>query len=124
MKKGDLILIAALAVLALASWLYINGLQSERLTALIKQDGVLLYSIDLFDVQEPYQIRVEDGHSGYNIIEVDRGRIRIVEANCPNQIDVLQGWISDPHESLVCLPHRLVVTIKAQTKPEVDGIVR
>lgn len=124
MKKGDIVLIALLGVLGLASWLYINSLKSDRVAALILQDGVVIHEIDLSTVQEPFQIRVEDGQAGYNIIEIERGRVRVVEANCPEQVDVLQGWISEPHQSLVCLPHRLVVKIKAQEKSGVDGIVR
>lgn len=124
MKKGDIVLIALLGVLALASWLYINSLKSDRVTALVLQDGVVIHEIDLSTVPEPFQIRVEDGQGGYNVIEVERGRIRVREANCPEQVDVLQGWISEPHQSLVCLPHRLVVKIQAQEKSGVDGIVR
>ena len=124
MKKGDVILIALLAVLGMSSWLYINSLKSDRVTALVLQDGVVIHEIDLSTVEEPWQVRVDDGQGGYNIIEVERGRIRVVEANCPEQVDVLQGWISEPHQSLVCLPHRLVVKIQAQEQSGVDGIVR
>ncbi|NLY54860.1 MAG: NusG domain II-containing protein [Firmicutes bacterium] len=124
MKKGDLVLIAALAILFVGSWMYIKGMGSDQVTAIVLQDGVVIHEIDLSNVNEPYQIRVENEQGGYNIIEVDRGRIRVVEANCPEQVDVLQGWISEPHESLVCLPHRLVVKIQAQPKSDVDGIVR
>lgn len=124
MKKGDLILIASLGILALLSWLYINGLKADKVTALVIQDGVVIHEIDLSDIDKPYQIRVDDGQGGYNIIEAAKGKVRVIEANCPEQVDVLQGWISDPHQSLVCLPHRLVVKIKAQEKSGVDGIVR
>lgn len=124
MKKGDLVLIALLAVLGLSSWLYINSLKSDRVKALVLQDGVVIHEIDLSTVQQPWQVTVDDGQGGYNVIEVERGRIRVREANCLEQVDVLQGWISEPHQSLVCLPHRLVVKIQAQAKTGVDGIVR
>lgn len=124
MKKGDLILIALLVILASGGWLYINSLKTDRVMALVIQNGVVIHEIDLAAVQEPTQLRVEDGRGGYNIIEIERNRIRVLEANCPEQVDVLQGWISEPHHSLICLPHRLVIKIQAQTKTNVDGIVR
>lgn len=124
MKKGDLILLISVGLLTVASFIYINSLQSEQVTAQIIQNGRLIREIDLTHVAAPYQFRIEDGHGGYNIVEVEQGRIRVVEANCPEQVDVLQGWISQPHQSLVCLPHRLVIKIKAQPQSDVDGIVR
>ncbi len=124
MKKGDLILILLIAILTIGSWFYISSLRSDQVTALVIQDGVVIHEIDLSTVEEPFQLRVEDGQGGYNIIAVERGRIRVVEANCPEQVDVLQGWISEPHQSLVCLPHRLVVKIQGQAQSDVDDIVR
>ncbi len=124
MKKGDFILIVLIAVLAAGSWLYINSLKSDQVVAQVLQDGVVIQEIDLSTVEKPFQVRVEDGQGGYNIIAVERGRVRVIEANCPEQVDVLQGWISEPHQSLVCLPHRLVVKIVGQEKSDVDGIVR
>lgn len=124
MKKGDFILIVLIAVLAAGSWLYINSLKSDQVVAQVLQDGVVIQEIDLSTVEKPFQVRVEDGQGGYNIIAVERGRVRVIEANCPEQVDVLQGWISKPHQSLVCLPHRLVVKIVGQEKSDVDGIVR
>ncbi|HHW99060.1 MAG TPA: NusG domain II-containing protein [Firmicutes bacterium] len=124
MKKGDLILIVLIGALAVGSWLYISSLKSDRVAAQVLQDGVVIHEIDLSTVEEPFQLRVEDGQGGYNIISVERGRIRVIEANCPEQVDVMQGWISEPHQSLVCLPHKLVVKIVGQEKSDVDGIVR
>lgn len=124
MKKGDLILIVLIGALVVGSWLYISSLKSDRVAAQVLQDGVVIHEIDLSTVKEPFQLRVEDGQGGYNIISVERGRIRVIEANCPEQVDVMQGWISEPHQSLVCLPHKLVVKIVGQEKSDVDGIVR
>ena len=40
------------------------------------------------------------------------GRIRVESADCPDQVCVDQGWISDGTVPVVCLPNRLVIQIE------------
>lgn len=127
MKRGDKLVLIVLASIFLISGLYVtwlNRTQGDRLTATVTSDGKQIREIDLASVDQPYQFRVDAPNGGYNIVAVERGRIRVLEADCPEQIDVRQGWISEPHQSLVCLPHRLVITLTAAGKQDVDGIVR
>ena len=49
--------------------------------------------------------------AGTNVIEVQAGKVRVSEADCPNQDCVDQGWISNAGQQIVCLPHKLVVNI-------------
>ena len=79
-------------------------------TARILRDGVLLEEIDLDRVAEPYSFTLEDG-SGANTVQVERGRIRISAADCPDQVCVKQGWISGGAVPIICLPHRLTIEI-------------
>ncbi|MGE5653556.1 MAG: NusG domain II-containing protein, partial [Bacillota bacterium] len=61
----------------------------------------------------------------YNTIEIEKSRVRVREANCPEQVDVKQGWLTRPGQSAVCLPHRLVLKLVSSGAPdEVDEIVR
>ena len=57
---------------------------------------------------------------GYNLIEVERGRIRVAEADCPDQVCVRQGWISNSVVPIACLPHKLVVQLESASGG-VDG---
>lgn len=57
---------------------------------------------------------------GYNKIVIENGMVRIVEADCPDRLDVQSGTISQTGEMLVCLPNRLVVRILGEG--EVDGL--
>lgn len=124
MKKGDTLLILLLVILIAGGYLYINNLKGDHTSAFILQNGKLIHEIELSSLEEPWEIRIEDGAGGYNIVRAEQGRIRVIEANCPEQVDVLQGWISEPHQSIVCLPHRLVIEIKAGKKSGVDAIVK
>ena len=42
-------------------------------------------------------------------------KIRNKEDNSPDQIAVKTGWISKPGETSICLPHKLIIEIKAVT---------
>lgn len=53
---------------------------------------------------------------GYNKIEFGNQKVRVVEADCPNKLDVKQGWISSTGEVIVCLPNRLVVQITTENQ--------
>lgn len=124
MKQGDRVLAAIIlifGVVAVAWWL---RPASGDLVAEIKLNGQVIKTINLSQVQEPYQFTIHAGQEQYNVVRVERGRIRVVEANCPNQIDVKQGWITAPGQTIVCLPHRLVITIRGKAEPSVDDIVR
>lgn len=48
---------------------------------------------------------------GTNHLVIQDGKVWISDANCPNQDCVKQGKISMNGEMLVCLPHRVTVSI-------------
>ena len=53
------------------------------------------------------------GSLGTNIIEVADGRVRCLESDCSNQTCVKQGWVSGLGQTVVCLPHKLIVQLVA-----------
>lgn len=127
-RQGDRILIIALlAALALSSAVYFFvSQQGGRLTAVVTADGKEIKRIDLNGVLQPYEFTVKTGanQQDYNIIQVEKGRIRVREANCPEQVDVKQGWLTRSGQSAVCLPHRVVVKVVSTQEPGIDGIAQ
>ena len=79
--------------------------------ACIYQDGQLLQTIPLDQVQETYAFSLEATGGGSNTIEVSPGGIAITQADCPDQICVQQGRIIDSLLPITCLPHRLVIEL-------------
>ena len=110
-KVIGLLLIAAVA--ASAGWLLLRRGDVPSPTARITRDG------DLDKVAEPYSFTLEDG-SGTNTVQVEKGRIRVSEADCPDRVCVSQGWISNGTAPIVCLPHKLMIEITG-TGGELDG---
>lgn len=55
-------------------------------------------------------IEVKDG-SFYNKIRIEDGKAYMEEANCPDGYCEEQGKISGRTQTIVCLPHKLVVEV-------------
>lgn len=107
--KIILILLLAAAVLS-AGFLLLRQKQTSSPVARITRDGEVLEEIPLDEVEESYSFVVED-EAGSNTILVEPGRIRVSEADCPDQVCVNQGFISDGTVPVVCLPHKLMIEI-------------
>ena len=107
-KLGLIILTAAVLLCCAAIFLP----KGSGTIAHITQDGVLLYEINLKKetAQRYIDITAEDG-TILNRICIEPGRIRVVEANCPDQVCVNQGWIKDSALPIVCLPNKLILEI-------------
>ena len=61
--------------------------------------------------------------AGYNLVVVENGRAFVREADCKNQICVKSRAIARAGESIVCLPHKMTVTVVGGEPPAVDFVV-
>lgn len=110
-KTAKLVLaLLVLAVAGSAGFLLLRPGRTEAPVARITRDGVLLEEIALDQVAQPYSFTLED-ERGSNVVQVEPGRIRVSRADCPDQICVERGFISDGTVPIVCLPHRLMIEI-------------
>ena len=110
-RNAKIILILLLSAAALsAGIIFMQKKQTTSPVAQITLDGELLREIPLDQVEESYSFTV-DTDEGSNTILVEPGRIRVSEANCPDQVCVNQGFISDGTVPVVCLPHKLMIEI-------------
>lgn len=110
-RNAKIILILLLAAVVLsAGFLLLQRKQVSSPVARITRDGELIREIPLDEVEESYSFVVED-EAGSNTILVEPGRIRVSEADCPDQVCVNQGFISDGTVPVVCLPHKLMIEI-------------
>lgn len=116
MKKEKLwlIIIAILLGVSIMASLFIQTIHQEGKIAEIYQEGKLVKTINLDTVKKAYTFILEDEHGGHNTILVEPGAISIQEADCPDQICVHQGKISDGIKPIVCLPHELVIKINGK----------
>lgn len=91
---------------------------SSACVADIYQDGTLLTSIALDQVQAPYTFTITGTDGGENQVEVRPGSIGILSADCPDGLCVRQGFLDAPGIPVVCLPHRLVIQLRPADSPQ------
>ncbi|MFZ5688115.1 MAG: Gx transporter family protein [Bacillota bacterium] len=53
-------------------------------------------------------------------VEIKDGRVRVKEADCPDQVCVKTGWINRPGRTIVCAPGQIVIEIRG--RPGTDGV--
>ena len=91
----------------------------EGSTVQIVQDGEVLYTFDLADMEDQTFDVEYEGRT--NTIQIEGGRIRVLEAECPDQTCVHMGWLASA-APIVCLPNHLV--IEYVQDQELDAVVR
>ena len=115
LRPWDGIIVVILILLSFAPVLVfsLNRASSPTQEAVLSVDGKEIKTFDLSDNSQAYTYRYEDKDGDYNLIEVKGNRIRIKEADCGDQICVRRGWIDQSGETIVCLPHKLIIEVKS-----------
>ncbi len=108
MKKKDIILGIGIITVALLMLLFMQinrGEEGDRIQVTLDGKVYGTYSLEKDQV-----IEIEEG-SLYNKIRVEDGKAYMEEANCPDGYCEEQGKISRHTQTIVCLPHKLVVEV-------------
>jgi hypothetical protein len=122
MTKGDKVLIVFVVILAIFSTLFIRrqAFSSTGKYISVQVNGEEIKKI-IFDQKIIGNTIPINTEYGYNLIEIGDEKVRVIEADCPDKIDVKQGYISRIGETIVCLPNKMVVEIKGLDKDtEID----
>ena len=117
--KHDLILLAMFILIAAILVFIINR------TDEIKGDYVLI----TLDNSEYARIPLDkdtvlsiDSDKGKNTVVVSDKEVYVESADCPDQICVDHAHIMYEGETIVCLPHRLIIKIVSEEGSETDAI--
>ncbi len=119
MTKGDKVLIVFVVVLTLISLGFIKkqALSDEKKFISIQVNGEQVKKI-IFDKSIIGKKFAIESEYGYNLVEIGDEEVRVIEASCPDKVDVKQGFISKIGESIICLPNRMVIEIKGIEQEE------
>ncbi len=107
-KKSDIILIAAILIVAILLFIIYRVNQKTGLSVNIYTSGELVETLSL-DKNREYEV---DTEYGYNKVIIEDGSAYVVSADCPDKICVSHSPISKTGETIICLPHKLVVEVK------------
>ena len=118
--KFWVILIVIVLLLSVAASVFVFRAHISGGVVGVYHHGELIKKIHLDTVTTPYSFTIEESEH-YNVVTVERGRICVSEASCPDHVCVNTGWISDGAIPIVCLPNELV--IKVEGGADTDGSV-
>lgn len=123
MTKWDKMLIIVILITSLASLGFIKNkaTNTNGKYVSIQVDGEEIKKI-IFDQKIIGKTIPIETRFGYNLIEIGDEQVRVIEADCPDKIDVKQGYISGTNEMIVCLPNRLVIEIIDEVEDEDEEI--
>ena len=109
-KKADIILFICLILIGGAlSYLAFSGSSTGDLVV-VKVNGEIYGK---YSLSKDITITVNrNGHM--NKITIKGGKVQVSKSSCKNQICVKQGSISTTHQSIVCIPNRVVVSIEGK----------
>lgn len=121
MKKADFILIAVVVVIAGALLFFLYGTNNNSGAYVqLEIDGKVVDTLPL-DVDITREI--ETGNNGTNTLVIKDGYAKMVEANCPDGLCTNQKKINRNGESIICLPHKVVVSVVDDNSDEqIDAV--
>lgn len=75
-----------------------------------------------YSLNEDREIPVEQDGSVINVVRIENGSVRMLQATCPDALCIRQGAISRERQTIVCLPHKLVVEVYGTHEQEYDTV--
>lgn len=117
-KRWDIIMILSLVLLSFLPYVIFSYQQAKKTDA--DSINVAVISIDHQEVRRitltgntrTEVFDLEQGTNDINTVEVDHDKIRMKSATCSDQVCVRTGYISKPGQTIVCLPHKVIIEIQ------------
>lgn len=114
-KRNDLILILLFIVCAAAALVLIRlGQKPGKVVRVTVNDSLF----GEYPLNHDEEIIIEPGGNlpGKNVLTIRDGQADMTRADCPDKICVKHKPISKAGETIVCLPHKVVVEVLADGK--------
>ena len=111
MKKYKFLIVICVLIFALgaigSAW---QVLMPHGTLVNIVQDNTVLYTIDLDSAND--QVFSIEYQGRINTVQIRDGKIRILDADCPDKTCVHMGWLTSM--PIVCLPNHLSISFTDQ----------
>ena len=119
--KNDIILAVIVIAVAATGLLLVNVFRTEGSFAVIKIDGK---ETERYPLSVNTEVVIETGDDGRNTLVIEDSKAFMKDANCPDKICEGHSKISYKGETIVCLPHKVVIEIVAdENTDELDAVV-
>lgn len=120
MKKNDILLFVGIFIVSaalFAGYRLFSHQTGDFVT--ITVDGKVLKTLPL---NEDTALDISGANGGSNHLEIKNGTASITDADCPDKLCVHQKEIKNQGESLICLPHKVIVQVSSSEKRELDDV--
>lgn len=115
MKKRDVLLLVGILLIASLFYFVLQMFLSDPGNEVhIRVSGKTEYVLPL---NEDREIEVQTVR-GTNTVVIKDGKVSVIYADCPDQICVRHHAIEHVNESIICLPHELVIEIVGHEQEE------
>ena len=124
-KKMDIVIIAVLLILSFTPHLIFfktSQKSSKNNYAIIQEDGKIHKKIDLSKVKKSEKVNL-NLPNGKNTLLIKNNSIQMKSANCNDALCVKQGNISKVGQTIICLPHKLIIEIKGDELDSKDDLI-
>lgn len=119
--KNDIILAVIVIAVAAVGLLLLNIFKTEGSFAVIKIDGK---ETERYPLSVNTEVVIETGDNGRNTLVIEDNKAFMKDANCPDKICEGHSKISYKGETIVCLPHKVVIEIVTdEATDELDAVV-
>lgn len=113
--KKDWILVGVIIAVAALAYLSHYLLRDTGVgNVVVKVNGEIE---GVYDLGEDQEIVV---NGGTNRLEIKNGSVRMIEADCPDQLCVHQRAISVDRENIICLPNKVIAEVQSKSRSEID----
>lgn len=120
-RKNDIILAAFVIAIAATGLILLNIFKTEGSFAAVKIDGK---ETARYPLSVNTEVVIETENNGKNTLVIEDGKAFVKDVNCPDKICEGHSKISYKGETIVCLPHKVVIEIVAdETTDELDAVV-
>ena len=119
--RNDLIFIAAILVIVAMVAAVLFFLRGEGSTVQVEVDGTVIGTYPL-SVDREVEIKTGENGEELNLLVIKDGKATVTAATCPDGICAAHRPISREGESIVCLPHKVVVTVIGGSGEDPDVI--
>lgn len=124
-KKMDIVIIAVLILLSFTPHLIFfktSQKSAKNNYAIIQVDGKIHKKIDLSKVKKSEKVNL-NLPNGKNTLLIKNNSIQMKSANCNDALCVKQGNISKVGQTIICLPHKLIIEIKGDELDSKDDLI-
>ncbi len=116
---GDVLLIGGIILAAVIAALCLFLLRRDGDTVTVEINGNIFGT---YSLSEDVRVEIPSGEGQLNVLVIRDGEAFVESATCPDGICAAHRPVSHDGEQIVCLPHKVVITVqKTENQAPDDG---